>query len=33
MSADTFVVLFFVFHFVLPVLIAFTLYLWKGYHR
>jgi hypothetical protein len=32
MDSDTFMIIFFMAHIVVPFLIAFGLYLWKGYH-
>jgi|GEM_PF-5060540 hypothetical protein len=33
MDTGTFVVLFFLLHIVLPFIVIFALYLWKGYHK
>jgi hypothetical protein len=30
---QTFAILFFLFHIVIPFLVVFGLYLWKGYHK
>lgn len=32
MDTDTFIMLFFGLHIALPFIIAFAIYLWKGYH-